>query len=328
MKTLTAFVVLCLAVTARAEPGSKPTIFVAPLEGDTSQIQGWQPALGEGLAEMFITELTKLNKFEVLESTALPELIKEIQLGEAGYVGDGEKVAKGGFAGADFMFRGKVTRFGSQRKDVDLTGFVPKSIGRLGVQQTMTDVRIDWRIVDVYSRKVLQTGQAVGTQSGGGFDIGVAVTGHGGQIGFGNKEFMNSALGRATVKALSNIVTAVATTSLPESGRRQAQAAGQSQATARAQATQRAARNTPGKVLAVPAKGLVIVSLGERHGFQTGDKALLYEPIDTKDDQGTVVFTEEKLVGEITLDTVQEDRSKATYAGDADVKNGWVVRAK
>ncbi len=54
----------------------------------------------------------------------------------------------------------------------------------------------------------------------------------------------------------------------------------------------------------------------------------LYETVDTKDANGTVVFTDEKLVGELTLQSVQEDRSKASYAGNLDVKAGWVVKAK
>ncbi len=328
MKTFPLLVALMVAFVVHAEQSSKPSIFVAPLDGDVSAIMGWQPALGEGLAEMLITELTKLNKFDVLESTALPELVSEIKLGEAGYVGEGEKVDKSGFAGADFMFRGKVTRFGSQQKGVDLGGFVPGSLGKLGVQQTKADVRIDWRIVDVATRKILKSGDSVGTQTGGGFDIGVGVNGHGGNIGFNNSEFMNSALGRATVRALSNIVLTVAATEWPESGRHKQQAGKQAQQTAQAQAAQDAARSTPGKVLAVPAKGVVIVSLGSKLGFNSGDKLLLYQTIDTKDDKGEVVFTEEKLVGEVTLDSVQDDRSKATYNGDVAIQAGWVVRAK
>ena len=105
MKKLSLLIALMVTLTVHAEPSSKPSIFVAPLDGDVSAIMGWQPALGEGLAEMLITELTKLNKFDVLESTALPELINEIHLGEAGYVAEGEKVDKGGFAGADFCAR-------------------------------------------------------------------------------------------------------------------------------------------------------------------------------------------------------------------------------
>src|SRR5512147_1914938 len=119
MRTLIfSIIVVALSSFAHAqeESASKPSIFVAPLDGDMAQIQGWQPALGEGLAEMLITELTKLNKFQVLESTAIENLKDEIRLGEDGYVADKEKVEKGGFAGADFMMRGKVTRFGAKKQ--------------------------------------------------------------------------------------------------------------------------------------------------------------------------------------------------------------------
>ena len=130
MRTLLCLLGICSLLAARAQ--DKPTIFVAPLDGDLSQIQGWQPALGEGLAEMLVTEVTRLGRFEVLESTALKDLVDEIRLGESGYVGEKEKVDKGGFAGADFMLRGKVTRFGNKSQDVGLGGFVPGSLGNLG----------------------------------------------------------------------------------------------------------------------------------------------------------------------------------------------------
>lgn len=312
---------------AMAEDNSQPTLFVAPLDGDTSQIMGWQPALGEGLAEMLITEIGKLKKFQVLESTALQNLKDEIKLGEEGFVGKDEKVEKGGFAGADFMFRGKVTRFGSKSTSVGLGGLVPGALGNLGVKQNKADVRIDWRIVDATTRKVVCTGQAPGQETGTGFDIGVNVNGHGGGVSFSNSEFMNSALGKATVKAIKTIMAEVATTTIPVSGRQQARekAAQAGQAASRAAAD--ASRNTPGKVLAVAGKGIVIVSLGSKQGFKAGDKLKLYETVDTKDDKGAVVFTEEKLVGEVTIESVQEDKSKASYSGDAQIKAGWTVKA-
>lgn len=312
--------------TAQPAQSSMPTIFVAPLEGDTSQIMAWQPALGEGLAEMLITELGKINKFQVLESTALEHLKDEIRLGDDGFVGQDEKVEKGGFAGADFMFRGKVTRFGSKAQGADLGGFVPGNFGKLGLQKNTSDVRIDWRIVDAATRKVVATGQAVGAEKGLGFDVGVNIGGRGGNIGFQNSEFMNSALGKATVKALNKIISDVVLVQVPMSGRLMArQNAAQRQQDA-SNAALTALRQTPGKVLVVPTKGTLIVSLGSKHGLQKGDKLKLYETIDTKDDKGVVVFTEEKLVGEVILDTVQEERSKASYTGSADVKAGWVIK--
>lgn len=322
--------IIVAIASARADDNSQPTLFVAPLEADLSQIQAWQPAVGEGLAEMLITEVTKLNKFQVLESTALQHLKDEIRLGDEGFVSGAEAVQKGDWAGADFMFRGKVTRFGAKAQGVNLGGFVPGSLGNLGLKRNKTDVRIDWRLVDVATRKVLKTGQAVADETGVGFDIGAGVGGRGGRIGFNNSEFMSSALGKATVKAIALVMADLRNTSIPASGRRQAkQKAAETQqqvAATDASAAANAARNVPGKVLAVPTKSIVIVSLGGRNGYKAGDKLKLYETIDTKGDKGEVVFTEEKLVGEITLDAVQDERSKATYSGDLTVKTGWTVK--
>ncbi len=304
-----------------------PTIFVAPLDGDLSQIQGWQPALGEGLAEMLITELTKLNKFQVLESTAIEDLKDEIRMGEEGFVAQDEKVEKGGFAGADFMFRGKVTRFGSKSQGGNVGGLFKRGLGGLGLNVAQNDVRIDWRIVDAYNRKVITSGEAVGTQNGLSFNLGALTTSGGGGIGYHNQEFMNSALGKATVKAIGLIMTDVAKVSLPVSGRQQAKDKNIQKQQESAKSVETALKAMPGKVLAVPSKGILIVSLGTEQGFKAGDKLKLFETIDTKDEKGEVVFSEEKPAGEVTLDSVQAQRSKATYQGSGDPKPGWVVKA-
>src|SRR5262249_48190848 len=86
-----------------AEDEGLPSLIVAPFSGDITHISYWQPALGEGLSEMLITEMGKLNKFTVLETTQLATLKDEIKLGEDGWVEPSEKVEKGGWAGADFM---------------------------------------------------------------------------------------------------------------------------------------------------------------------------------------------------------------------------------
>jgi hypothetical protein len=226
------------------------------------------------------------------------------------------------------MFRGKVTRFGSNQKNVGLGGFVPFSSGNLGVKISTSDVRIDWRLVDVYTRKVIKTGSATASQKGTGFDIGVGVQGRGGNIGFGNEEFMNSALGKATAKAVTNIVQDLVAFNPPASGRSLSKAQGQAQQQSAMDSAANAAKEVPGKVLAVVNKTTVIVSLGTKQGFKNGEKLKLFETVDTKDDSGKVVFTEEKLAGEVTLDAVQEEKSKASYSGTAEIKAGWVVKWK
>jgi curli biogenesis system outer membrane secretion channel CsgG len=307
--------------------GPKPTIFVAPLTGDLAQIQGWQPALGEGLAEMIVTQLTKSGKFEVLESTNLADLVDEIRLGEAGYVGGDEAVQKGGFAGADYMFVGKVTRFGSKAQDVNLGGFIPGSGGALGIKTSQSDVQINWRIVDAASRVAKVSGSAVGKENGVGFDVGVGVDGRGGLIGFNNREFMNSALGKATVKALDQVMADVLRAALPVSARRQQLAAAEKAKAQQAAQAAAALRQTPGKVLAVPGDGLVILSIGTATGWKNGDKIKIYETTEIKNSAGEVVFTEKKLRGEAVLEEVQERSSKARIPEDLPAAEGWIVQA-
>jgi len=75
-----------------------PTIEVAKTK---SEVPNCQPAIGEGLAQMMITELTKLSNFEVLESVALDDLREERKLGENGEVSEDERVKKGQWRGAE-----------------------------------------------------------------------------------------------------------------------------------------------------------------------------------------------------------------------------------
>lgn len=323
MKTL-GLILGALLLTARVFADDPPTCFVAPFSGSTTAIEYWQPAIGEGLGEMLTTELGKINKFQMLEINDLGDLKNEITMGDDGWVDQSQKVDKGGFAAADFMFTAKVTAFGSKTSHVGLGGFAPPGFGDVGLHQTVADVRIDWRLVDVATRKIIKTGSVSKTERGGGFDVGAAANGNGGNISVGNHEFMDSALGHATQKALADIVTDVKDFSLPVSGRAK-QKAGQA---LEADAAMEALHHTPGKVLAVASNDAIIVSVGSKQGFKEGDKLNLYQTNDIKDDKGNVVFTDEKLVGEITLSSVQEDRSRASYSGDATVQQGWTVKAK
>ena len=143
-----------------AQDNNLPTLIVAPFSGDTTVIQYWQPAMGQGLSEMLVTELSRINKFQVLENSQLGELKNEINMGEDGWVDKAQKADKGGFAAADFMFTARVTRFGSKETKIGLGGFVSGSLGELGVKQSTSDVRIDWRLVDVATRKIVKTGSA------------------------------------------------------------------------------------------------------------------------------------------------------------------------
>lgn len=181
---------------------------------------------------------------------------------------------------------------------------VPKAGGAVAGNNSGTAVRS--------AKTSSQTATKAGGAAAGNGGDGIAAI-----IDYGDPAFMNSALGKATCKAITNIIEQLDAINLPEPGR-----------VAKVKAATDSLKHTPGKVLAVAGKDTVIVSLGSREGFKAGDQLELYQPTDVKDDKGNVVFTDEKLVGEITLQSVQDDKSRSSYSGDAQVQQGWTVKAK
>src|SRR6185436_5906108 len=187
------------------------------------------PAIGEGLAQMLISDLAKLDNMKVLESVAVEDLREERRLGEGGEVGEKESVKKGQWKGADYTFKSVVTQFGSKESNYGGGGGgggrLP-GIGRLpglggfggfSVNKSENRVRIDWRIIDNATREIVKgaSGSAEGVETGTGFNFS-----SGAGSGFSNnKEFLESALGKATVKAINQIVEDTKKLSLGPGGR-------------------------------------------------------------------------------------------------------------
>jgi len=313
------FLAIALApFQSQAADKKVPTISVAKTEG--SGVASWQPAMGEGLAQMIITEMANLPNFKVLESVALDDLRTERALGESGEVAQNESVKKGQWKGADYTFKSTVTRFGSKEQDFGGGGVpVPTPFGigggHFGVRKTENQVQIDWRIIDNASREIVKgaTGRAVGVEKGSGFNFGAM-----GGSGFSNnKEFMDSALGKATMKALAQIIEKVKTLEVGPGART---------LNNEAEAAQNAAaiRNVKGVVKLVDGAE-IWVSLGANNGFAKGNKIKIYQPIEKKNKKGEVVATTYEPVAEIILTKVQKDKSMGTYTGSAKIAEDFVA---
>ena len=313
------FLALALApFQSQAADKKVPTISVAKTEG--SGVASWQPAMGEGLAQMIITEMANLPNFKVLESVALDDLRTERALGESGEVAQNESVKKGQWKGADYTFKSTVTRFWSKEQDFGGGGVpVPTPFGigggHFGVRKTENQVQIDWRIIDNASREIVKgaTGRAVGVEKGSGFNFGAM-----GGSGFSNnKEFMDSALGKATMKALAQIIEKVKTLEVGPGART---------LNNEAEAAQNAAaiRNVKGVVKLVDGAE-IWVSLGANNGFAKGNKIKIYQPIEKKNKKGEVVATTYEPVAEIILTKVQKDKSMGTYTGSAKIAEDFVA---
>ena len=253
----------------------------------------WQPSMGDGLAQMFITEFTKFNNFKVLESVALDDLRAEQALGTNGEVSVSQSVKAGNWLGADYTFKSTVTRFGSKGKKTNLYFAV--------IGSTENEVQIDWRIIDNSTREPIKSGR------GGGIEKGKSVSVM--NIGTDNQEFTDSALGKATMKAISNIVVEVAAFNLP-AGKR----AGVNQANAAA--AKLALRSIKGKVKLVEGKQ-IWMSLGATNGFAKGETIKIYKPIEKKNSKGEVITTTYQEVATIVLSKVQDAMSMGEYTGQA-----------
>src|SRR5215475_1235978 len=149
---LSAVTVLALALNGQAADKKTPTLSVAPSKAQ--DVAYWQPTMGEGLAEMLVTEFNNLPNFKVLESLALDDLRAERDLGEKGEVSEAESVKKGQWKGADYTFKTVVTRFGAKDKNFGGGSWLP-GVPRVNIKTSESEVPIDWRIIDNATREVV-----------------------------------------------------------------------------------------------------------------------------------------------------------------------------
>lgn len=302
---------------AQAADKKPPTIGVAKTEA--SGVASWQPAMGEGLAQMFITEFSSLPNFKVLETVALDDLRAERALGDNGEVAASESVKKGQWKGADYTFKSTVTRFGSKSQSYGGAGPVPTPFGigggGFGVKKTENEVQIDWRIIDNASREVVSgaAGRAVGVEKGSSFNF----SSWGGGGFSNNREFMDSALGKATMKAIAQIVDKLKTLDVGPGAR----TLNNENAAAEAAATLRSVKG----VVKLVDGNEIWVSLGANNGFAKGDKIKIYKPIEKKNSKGEVVAITYEPVAEILLLKVQKDKSMGQYTGAAKIAEDWTA---
>lgn len=359
---------ILLAITASLAPGQgaeKPTIVVARTEA--SQIAGWQPALGEGLAQMIVTELHKLGTFEVLESLALPDLESEQNLGREGQVSETERVETGAWEGADYILITKVTAFGSTETGFGIDpnlpvapdpwarrlgppgpgprpgpgarpgptprpgpsrpapgrppprgdwGFpgapapgIPIPFGGYSQKKSENKITIAWRIVDIATRKIKAADTAEGIEKG----VSVAVGG----FNFGQSQSRDSALGKATQRAVAKIIAQLRNVDLPPGDRVNRQQL-------KADAEYWKLRSVRGTVEAVAGKSIWI-SLGSAQGFVKGDRVKIYRLKRITNADGKLVATEFEECAVVPLTVVQRDKSKAEYTGAVPIEEGWAV---
>lgn len=316
-------VILSCCASALAQEGSgKPVLGIKAFENPPNY---YNSTIGTGLSDLFTTELMKTNKYRIVEREALGDLVGEVDLGKSGYGDKATAVPKGSFKGLEYLFVCKVTNFGEKERKVGAGGIGGRVFGGAGVRKSEAYVRLDFRIVDATTREVIYAGSGEGTDSTTGLSLDGGRLGSGaGAIDFSDRSFLDSMVGRATMKSIKDIIDKMDHNFLANrtSGSSDIKA---KEAAARG-AAEAAAQMAPGKILAVVSNQLIIVNLGVAQGLKIGDKLRVFKEVGVTDSKGKVVYSEEKEIGTLTVTDVQGDRSKTAVTSGAGFAEGQIVR--
>ena len=112
-----------------------PTLAITYFDNNT-QDSAFDP-LGRGLADMLITDLNGLEGLQVVERSRLNELLAELKLADSGFIDPKTAATMGKGLGARFVLTGSFAA-------------------------VQPDMRIDARIVEVQSGKVIDSRQVTG----------------------------------------------------------------------------------------------------------------------------------------------------------------------
>jgi len=320
MFAVSVVILACCAVTLAQ--GGKPVIGIKAFENPPNY---YSSTIGNGLSDLFTTELVKTNKYKIVEREALTDLVGEVDLGKSGYGDKATAVPKGHFKGLEYLFICKVTNFGEKERKVGAGGIGGRVFGGIGGRKTEAFVRLDFRIVDATTREVVYAGSGEGTDSTIGVSADGGAFGSGaGAINFSDRSFLDSQVGRATMKSIKDVIDKMDHNFLANRTSGSADIKGRESAAR--DAAESAAESAPGKILAVVSNQLIIVSLGGAQGLKIGDRLRVFKEVPVTDSKGKVVYSEEKEIGVLTVTDVQADRSKTALASGTGVSEGLIVR--
>ena len=202
-KVLYISVILVIIVSGSVQ--ARPKVAVLPFRNPP----GFDSAcpLGSGLAEVVRKMLMDSGKVEIVGREDLDLMKQELNLSRDGFFDPSTFPKKGGFQGADFLITGKILDFGHFSKDTGI-GALGKMAGGFTQTKTTAFVRLALEVVDLKNGKLVFSKNAEEREERKGA---VVLAGDikkvmGGAIKIGSSKFDNSMLGKATYKALNQVV--------------------------------------------------------------------------------------------------------------------------
>ncbi len=243
----------------------------------------YNSTIGNGLTSIVTTYLVQSGRFDVIQrGENLDLIIEEISLGQSGYIEQETAVEMGHVLGVEYILSGRVTNFGYEEQSTGgfLSGF--GGFGGLDISEEEAVVRLDFVLVDATTGETVLAAAAEGKES----DTGVYVEGGNWGDWFGNieidsDEFMDSMIGKATLKAIDNLM---------------------------AQVLELFPIQAP--ILAVT-PDFVIIGLGSNGKIEEGMEFEVFDITDITNEAGEVVWQDETLIGRVRVTEVDLTTCKA-----------------
>jgi curli biogenesis system outer membrane secretion channel CsgG len=179
----------------------KKRVAVFSFEDKTNHQYHWwtgQP-VGEGMADMLITDLVKSGRYQVLERTEIQKIMDEQALGQSGAVTQESAAKVGQMLGVELAVIGAVTEFGWA--EGNMGGSLAKTGLGLGVKTSSATVAVDVRLVNTTTGEILAADNVRKTESKKGLSVNTNA------FDFDNRDkFDQSIVGKATRQAIDEIV--------------------------------------------------------------------------------------------------------------------------
>jgi curli biogenesis system outer membrane secretion channel CsgG len=299
-----AAIIISTPILAAAQDGSstgpKKRIAVTKFDATgafVAQYGGWD--IGGGLAAQLITELTKTERFIVVERSELGAALREQQLGMMGVASPETTARPGQVVGAQLLIHGSVTEFDQTAAGKGMqvgVGIFGARVG-VGANKTTGRVTIDLRIIDATTGQIISSDRADAEVSQRG--INADITGPG--FAIGNGAFDRTVLGRASRDAIARAVGLIV-------GRAESVA-------------------WSGRVVDA-GDGAVYINAGADASMRRGQRLMVSTVVKelTDPSTGLPLGVIERRLGEIEIETVSEKFSVARAINKMEVERGDVVR--
>lgn len=176
---------------------AKPVVAVTDFENLAGAAGRWN--LGEGMADLLVTELMDTERVVVLERKDIKGLVDEIVLQGRDLFRKEGRVQRGRLKNAQYIVRGSVTDF---TESVRASGWLGMRWMRIFGGGERARVSVVVRVSDVETGEIVSSVKAARSVSAGGIGVEARYK----DVAFGGDAFFRTPLGKATEAALRDAV--------------------------------------------------------------------------------------------------------------------------